>query len=86
MLNPLIRQLDYYVVLEPNFQEQILTGEETLLWLIYKIDTLLPSSSKSINLSPSQINAQSLLETVSELEFSPGKKMQWYATNIITRG
>ncbi|HRD41386.1 MAG TPA: chlororespiratory reduction protein 7 [Prochlorococcaceae cyanobacterium AMR_MDS_5431] len=83
MLNPLIRQLDYYVVLEPNFQEQILTGEETLLWLIYKLETLTPASSKSINFSPCQIDAQYLLETVSELEFSPGKKIQWYATNMI---
>nr|AUG32060.1 hypothetical protein PLO_045 [Paulinella longichromatophora] len=84
MLNPLIRDLDYYIVLEPNVHEQILTAEETLLWLIYKLDLFSPPSSLSPHRSSCQIKAQYLLETTSELEFSPGRKLQWYTTSVST--
>ena len=40
MSDPLLRELDHYVVLEPAGAETILTAAETLQWLISKLEGL----------------------------------------------
>ena len=42
MSDPLLRELDHYVVLEPAGAEQILTAAETLAWLEGKLEQLEP--------------------------------------------
>jgi len=40
MSDPLLRELDHYVVLEPGGAERILSADETLRWLAGRLDTL----------------------------------------------
>ncbi|MEB3324788.1 MAG: chlororespiratory reduction protein 7, partial [Cyanobacteriota bacterium] len=40
MSDPLLREMDHYVVLEPGGQEAILTAEETRTWLARHLSSL----------------------------------------------
>ena len=40
MSDPLLRELDHYVVLEPAGREQILTAQDTLAWLVGHLGSL----------------------------------------------
>ncbi len=82
MSNPLIRDCEHYVVLEPCKSEQILTTKETLQWLetwLCKIEEI-PDDIKS---QPSKkACAKRLLDTSCELEIKPGFNIQWFAVRI----
>tara|TARA_Y100001968_G_C19084868_1_gene584796 strand:- start:9 stop:278 length:270 start_codon:yes stop_codon:yes gene_type:complete len=82
MSDPLIRELDNYVVLEPGKNEKFLSAEETLTWLIdwlKKLDEL-PQDLKEKS-SPKEA-AQHLLDTACDLEIEPGCTLQWFAVRL----
>lgn len=82
MSDPLIRELDHYVVLEPGCPEQLLSAAETLLWLVRQLERLpvLPPDLAGLNDAPSR--ARRLLETACELELEPGVAVQWFAIRL----
>ena len=82
MSDPLIRELDNYVVLEPGKDEKFLSAKETLTWLINWLKTLdkLPEDLNDKN-SISDA-AQYLLDTACELEITPGFNLQWFAVRL----
>jgi len=82
MSNPLLRELDHYVVLEPGGGERILTAAETLAWLEAWLAKLEPVPADLAGLSSPGLQAQRLLETACELELAPGLTIQWFAVRI----
>ena len=82
MSDPLIREMDNYVVLVPGESEQFLNRDETLSWLQswlnnfdeLPLDLACKSSIKEA--------AQHLLDTACELEIKPGFTIQWYAVRL----
>ena len=82
MSDPLLRELDHYVVLEPAGAEQILTAAETLAWLASQLADLKPVPADLAGLSSPALQAQRLLETACELELAPGLTIQWFAVRI----
>ena len=86
MSDPLIREMDNYVVLVPGESEQFLDREQTLLWLqswLRKIDTLpLDLACKSSIAEASQ----HLLDTACDLEIRAGFTIQWYAIRLESPG
>ena len=82
MSDPLIRELDNYVVLVPGESEKFLTHEETLLWLkswLNNFDTLPSDLACKTSL---EVAAQHLLDTACDLEIKPGLSIQWYAVRM----
>tara|TARA_B100001250_G_C19345213_1_gene590844 strand:+ start:236 stop:499 length:264 start_codon:yes stop_codon:yes gene_type:complete len=86
MSNPLIREMDNYVVLVPGESEKFLDKEQTLLWLqswLESFDSLpLDLASKS----SIEEAAQHLIDTACELEIKTGFTVQWYAVRLESRG
>ena len=86
MSDPLIRELENYVVLVPGESEQFLDKEETLLWIqswLNKLDSLpLDLQCKS----SIEEAAQHLIDTACELEIKTGFTVQWYAVRLESRG
>jgi hypothetical protein len=82
MSDPLLRELDHYVVLEPAGRERILTAAETLAWLEQQLAALevLPADLAGLELPAAQ--AERLLETACQLELEPGRSVQWFAVRI----
>ena len=82
MSDPLIREIDNYVVLEPGKDEKFLSSEETLGWLCEWLKTLdeLPEDLKSK--ASLQAAAQFLLDTACNLEIRPGENIQWFAIRL----
>ncbi len=82
MSDPLIRNINNFVILEPGKPEEFLSKNETLTWLenwLQKIDQL----PKDIKSQPSLSSAaKHLLDTACDLEISPGIKIQWFAVRI----
>lgn len=82
MSDPLLRQLDHYVVLEPAGAERILTAAETLLWLEQHLVALAsPPADLLASADPSQ-QARRLLDTACELELEPGRVISWFAVRL----
>jgi hypothetical protein len=82
MSDPLLRELDHYVVLEPGASERILSAAETLAWLEACI-TALPSLPADLqDLPDPRACARRLLETACELELEPGVAVQWFAVRL----
>ena len=82
MSDPLIREIDNYVVLVPGEDEKFLNKEETLVWLqswLNNCETL-PLDLK-IKTSIEEA-AQHLLDTACDLEITPGFTIQWYAVRL----
>ena len=82
MSDPLIRELDHYVILEPGKNEQFLTKLETLQWLeswLNQIEELPKDLSKKKTLEEA---AQYLLDTACDLEIDQGIKLQWFAVRL----
>ena len=73
MSDPLLRELDHYVVLEPAGREQILTAQDTLAWLVGHLDALDQVPADLAGLATPLQRAQRLLETACELELEPGE-------------
>jgi hypothetical protein len=82
MSDPLLRELDHYVVLEPGCGERILTAAETLAWLASQLADLEPVPADLAGLTSPNLQAQRLLETACELELTPGLTIQWFAVRI----
>ena len=82
MSNPLIRDCENYLVMEPCKNEKFLTSEETLKWLeswLNKMDVL-PQDLR--NETSNKSAAQRLLDTSCNLKIKPGFTLQWYAVRI----
>lgn len=82
MSDPLIRERDHYVVLEPGRAEQLLSEAETLIWLEAQLAALAepPADLRDCLDGPSR--ARRLLETACELELEPGVSVQWFAVRL----
>tara|TARA_Y100001968_G_C19273429_1_gene675443 strand:+ start:356 stop:619 length:264 start_codon:yes stop_codon:yes gene_type:complete len=82
MSDPLIRELQNYVVLVPGESEQFLNKEQTLSWLEYWLNSF---DSLPLDLeckSSLEEAAQHLLDTACNLEIKPGFTIQWYAIRL----
>jgi hypothetical protein len=81
----LLHQEDYFVILETNQPEQILTAAETLAKLTQVILQKGPDLQSGLGLeqfdSPPE-QAQFLLDTVCELAMGPDEYLQWYAVRL----
>ena len=82
MSDPLIRELDHYVVLEPGKPEQLLSVAETLAWLEQQVSSLESIPEDLSGLVTTADQAQRLLETACELELQPGVTVQWFAIRL----
>ena len=82
MSDPLIRELENYVVLEPGKKERFLSVEETFKWLLSWLEQLeeLPKDLKEK--SSLEIAAKHLLDTACDLEIKPGFTLQWFAVRL----
>ena len=82
MSDPLLREMDNFVVLEPGVDERFLTAQETLSWLsawLKKIEELTPDLKQKPSLEAA---AEYLLDTSCELSIKPGFTIQWYAVRL----
>lgn len=82
-MSNLLYQEDYFVVLETNQPEHILTAEEVLA----KLATILAQRQDNLPRGLAEFptpaaQAQHLLDTVCELEMEPGEYLQWYAVRL----
>jgi hypothetical protein len=82
MSDPLLRELDHYVVLEPAAAERILTAAETRAWLAGQLRGLAQPPADLQGLADPERQAQRLLETACELELAPGLVIQWFAVRL----
>tara|TARA_Y100001968_G_scaffold329682_1_gene379609 strand:+ start:551 stop:814 length:264 start_codon:yes stop_codon:yes gene_type:complete len=86
MSDPLIREVENYVVLEPGKKERFLSFEETFKWLLSWLEQLeeLPKDLKEK--SSLKIAAKHLLDTACDLEIKPGFTLQWFAVRLEAPG
>ena len=83
MSDPLIRECDHYVVLEPDgAAERILTSADTLTWLESQLARLPACPSDLRDLADDRARAERLLATACELELAPGRAIQWFAVRL----
>lgn len=82
MSDPLLRELDHYVVLEPGSGERILSAAETRAWLARHVGALGSPPDDLADLPDAQARAERLLETSCELELAPGHTIQWFAVRL----
>lgn len=82
MSDPLLRELDHYVVLEPGGGERILSREETLSWLESRLQRLPAPPADLLELADAAQRAVRLLETACELDLEPGLRISWFAVRI----
>ncbi|MCT0208841.1 chlororespiratory reduction protein 7 [Synechococcus sp. CS-1332] len=82
MSDPLLRELEHYVVLEPGQGECILTAAETLLWLASHVEALGEPPADLADLADPEARAGRLLDTACELELAPGCSIQWFAVRL----
>ena len=82
MSDPLLRELDHYVVLEPAASERILTAAETLGWLAGHLEGLEELPADLAGLADAEARALRLLETACALEIGPGCTIQWFAVRL----
>lgn len=82
MSDPLLRELDHYVVLEPGSEERILTAAETLSWLAAQLASLSAVPTDLADLNTDSLRAGRLLDTACELELEPGRAVQWFAVRL----
>ncbi len=82
MSNPIIRDCDHYVVMEPSKNEKYLSSKETLEWLeewLKKMDKLPKDLENQVS---NQSAAKRLLDTACDLEIKPGFKITWFAIRL----
>jgi hypothetical protein len=82
MSDPLLRELDHYVVLEPGAAERILTAAETLAWLETQLAALAEVPADLRDLPSHAEQAERLLDTACQLELEPGRSVQWFAVRL----
>ena len=84
MSNPIIRDCENYLVMEPCKNEQFLTSEETIQWLekwLKRMDKLPEDLHKQVS---TRAAAERLLDTSCDLEIRPGFKLEWFAIRLST--
>ncbi len=86
MSDPLLRELDHYVVLEPGADERILSAAETLGWLQGHLASLHPLPGDLASIADPVDRAGRLLDTACELEIAPGLAVQWFAVRLEPHG
>jgi len=82
MSNPLIRESDQYVLLEPDSKEKIVSKQEAILWLknwLSKTET--QTIYQNIE-DPDQEFFEELLDSTYELEIKLGYVIKWFAVRI----
>ncbi|MBD2550329.1 chlororespiratory reduction protein 7 [Microcystis elabens FACHB-917] len=82
MSDPLLRELDHYVVLEPGKGDTILSAAETLHWLAGHLAALADPPADLADLADPLARAGRLLDTACELELAPGCTIQWFAVRL----
>ena len=82
MSDPLLRELDHYVVLEPQAGERTLTAAETVDWLAEHLAGLPEPPGDLTGFPDDRTRAERLLDTACELELEPGRTVQWYAVRL----
>ena len=82
MSDPLLRELDHYVVLDPTSGEQILSAADTLAWLAQQLEAMAEVPADLADLASPAARAERLLETACELELEPGLAIQWFAVRL----
>jgi hypothetical protein len=82
MSDPLLREMDHYVVLEPGGEEAILTAAETRAWLGRHLGSLSSPPADLADLPDGEARVERLLETACELELAPGLAIQWFAVRL----
>jgi hypothetical protein len=82
MSDPLLRDMDHYVVLEPGGQEAILSVGETRDWLARHLASLPSPPADLAHLSGVEAQVERLLDTACELELAPGLAIQWFAVRL----
>ena len=82
MSDPLIRERDHYVVLEPGRAEQLLSAAQTQAWLEAVLTGLEETPADLADLPDGAARACRLLETACELEIEPGVTVQWFAIRL----
>ncbi|MBF2001427.1 MAG: chlororespiratory reduction protein 7 [Synechococcales cyanobacterium C42_A2020_086] len=83
MADSIMYQEDAFVVLEPNQPEQILSAAELLdklKGILSQRQDDLPADLQALNSVEAQ--AQSLIDTVCELDLGPGEFLQWYVIRL----
>ena len=82
MSNPLIRSSDYYVLLEPESKEKIVSKKEAILWLKYWLKKIeVQTIYQNIDYSDENF-FEELLESTYELEIKFGYIIKWFAVRI----
>ena len=82
MSNPLIRSEDYFVLLEPDKKERIVSREEAIKWLrgwLKKIDINTINQNENFE---QEETISKFLEDTCELEVSSGYVIKWFAVRI----
>ena len=82
MSDPLLRELDHYVLLEPGAAERIVTDEEALQWLAARLESMDAPPADLRELPTAAAQAERLLATACELELEPGLAIQWFAVRL----
>ncbi|MFN9645401.1 MAG: chlororespiratory reduction protein 7 [Cyanobacteriota bacterium] len=82
MSDPLLRELDHYVVLEPGGEDTILSASDTRTWLARHLSALPDPPADLAHLSALEEQVERLLETACELELEPGIAIQWFAVRL----
>ncbi len=82
MSDPLIRELDDYVVFEPGGEEKYLNAEETLKWLQRWLESLDELPEDLQGEASLESASQRLLDTACALEVKPGITLQWFAVRL----
>lgn len=84
MTDPLMYKQDYFVILETNQPEQIVTVQELLEKLVSVLQQRqlaeLPQDLQKFDTPQTQ--AKYLLDTSCELDMGPGEYLQWYAIRL----
>ncbi len=79
----LLHQEDYFVVLETDQPEVIVTAAEILAKLTQMIQTQeMPPGLGLEQFATPEAQAQYLLDTVCELALGPAQYLQWYAVRL----
>ena len=82
MSNPLIRETDHFVLLEPDSKEKIVSKQEAILWLKNWLSkTEIQTIYQNIE-EPDQEFFEELLESTYELEIKLGYVIKWFAVRI----
>ena len=62
MSDPLLREMEHYVVLEPGGEEAILSAEDTRAWLVHHLTSLSIPPADLAHLNDAGAQADRLLE------------------------